>query len=79
MEFFHTSMCYISAITETYRFKFTPVTHGNMVNSKHINDLEMSRSMSNISITIKITFLDITLKPEVRTDYLLVAKMSLNK
>ena len=65
-EFLHISMCYISAINEDIASKFTPVNaREQMANSQKSNDLEMSRSRSNTSTTMKITFWAITLEPEV--------------
>ena len=50
----------------TYRFQiYTSHAREQMVNSQKSNDLEMSRSMSNISRTMKITFWAVTLEPEV--------------
>ena len=46
-EFFHISMCYISAINEHISSKCAPVMHRNMVNSQKSNYLEISRSTSN--------------------------------
>ena len=63
--FFHISMLYISANNEDIPSKITPVMQGNMVNAQKSNDLEMSRSRSNTSKTMKITFWAITLEPEV--------------
>ena len=65
-EFFHISMFYISAINEHIASKFTPVMHGNVLNSQQkSSDLEMSRSRSNQSKTMKITVWAITFEPEV--------------
>ena len=65
-EFLHISMCYISAIYEHIASKFTPVMQGNKWRIlKNQMTLKCQRSMSNISRTRKITFLAITLEPEV--------------
>ena len=58
-------MLYISANNEDIPSKITPVMQGNMVNAQKSNDLEMSRSRSNTSKTMKITVWAITLEPEV--------------
>ena len=64
-EFFHISMCYISAINEHISSKCTPVMHRNMVNSQKSNYLEISRSTSNTWKTMKIIVAAITFEPNV--------------